>query len=110
MNVALMDVRIIFQRHEVETDSIGNHTNVWKDYYTCWATASAPQASIRETEEAGQTLEQDKLDFTVRSCRKLADVTSTKYRIFFNYRIYDIDHVVNLRRKSLKFNTHLVQR
>ena len=40
MNVAMLNERVTFQKNEVVTDRIGNHTNAWTDYYTCAATIS----------------------------------------------------------------------
>ena len=31
MDVAAMNVRIMFQKNEAVSDSIGNHTNTWVD-------------------------------------------------------------------------------
>ena len=40
MDVALLNVKITFQKNAVEVDAIGNHKNGWTDYYTCHATVS----------------------------------------------------------------------
>ena len=40
MDVAAMNVRIMFQKNEAVSDSIGNHKNVWAYYYSCQATIS----------------------------------------------------------------------
>src|SRR5574344_676725 len=40
MDVALLNVKITFQKNAVEVDAIGNHKNRWTDYYTCHATVS----------------------------------------------------------------------
>ena len=40
MDVAAMNVRIMFQKNEMVSDAIGNHENVWTDYYSCHATVS----------------------------------------------------------------------
>ena len=40
MDVALLNVKITFQKNAVEVDAIGNHKNGWTDYYTCYATVS----------------------------------------------------------------------
>lgn len=110
MDVAALNVRITIQKNEVETDSIGNHTSVWKDYFTCWATCS--NQTGKEEDAAGQTLEDDRMDFTVRYSSETAAVTSTKYRILLNGRIYNIDHVDDMafRHRSLKFHATLVRR
>lgn len=43
MDVAAMNVRIMFQKNEMVSDAIGNHENVWTDYYSCHATVSDSQ-------------------------------------------------------------------
>lgn len=110
MDIAAMNVRITIQKNEVQVDKIGNHTSVWTDYFTCWATCSSQTG--KEGDGAGQTLEDDKMDFTVRYCTETAAVTSTKYRILLNGRIYNINHVDDMafRSRSLKFHATLVRR
>lgn len=110
MNVAAMNVRITIQKNELVTDKIGNHTNQWVDYFTCWATCS--NQTGQEEDDAGQTLETDQMDFTVRYCSETAAVVSTKYRIIMDDRIYNILHVDDMafKRNSLKFRAELVRR
>ena len=40
MEIALLNVKVTFQKNSVVSDSIGNRKNVWEDYYTCHATVS----------------------------------------------------------------------
>ena len=40
MYISNLNVRITFQKNAVVIDKIGNHTNEWKDYYSCYATVS----------------------------------------------------------------------
>ena len=54
MEVALLNVRITFQKNEVVTDAIGNHKNRWTDYYSCHATVSGESGS--EKSVAANTL------------------------------------------------------
>lgn len=110
MDIAGMNVRITIQKNETVVDRIGNHKSVWKDYFTCWATCSTQTGS--ETDDAGQTLEEDKMDFTVRYSSETAAVVSTKYRIILNDRIYNIDHVDDMafKHRSRKFHGTLVRR
>lgn len=35
MDIALLNVQIMFQKNGVEVDEIGNHINSWNDYYSC---------------------------------------------------------------------------
>ena len=88
MNITAMNVKITFQKNDVVIDKIGNHTNKWVDYYACYATVSGESG----TEQAivGESVENIQICFTVRYCRKISDVSSTKYRIIFNDELYDI--------------------
>ena len=45
MDIALLNVKITFQKNEVMVDKIGNHKNVWTDFYKCFATASGEGGS-----------------------------------------------------------------
>jgi SPP1 family predicted phage head-tail adaptor len=110
MDVARLNVRIMIQRNETEVDRYGNHKSVWKDYFPCWATCRNQTGS--EKDEAGQTLEEDRMDFTVRYSSETAAVVSTKYRILLNGRIYNIDHVDDMafKKRSLKFHATLERR
>ena len=40
MEISKMRSRITIQKNTVETDATGNHTAVWKDYYSCYAYAT----------------------------------------------------------------------
>lgn len=110
MDIARLNVRIVIQKNEVDVDKYGNHLNRWKDYFRCWATCS--NQSGNEGDEAGQTLEEDRMDFTVRYCPETAVVVSTKYRILLDGRIYNIEHVDDMafKRRSRKFHAVLVRR
>jgi len=110
MNVALMNLRITFQKNTVVTDAIGNHKNTWEDYYSCYATISGESGS--ETEKAGQTVPSENKAFTVRYCEETAAVSTDGFRICFGddlFNITSIDHQNN-RHKSLKFWVQKVRR
>jgi SPP1 family predicted phage head-tail adaptor len=103
MEVSLLNLRITFQKNTVETDAIGNHKNLWKDHYSCYATVNSESGS--ETEVAGQTAPQARCAFTVRYCSETAVITTDSFRILWNEDIYNITHIdhQNNKRKSLKF-------
>lgn len=110
MEVALMNVRITFQKNEVIKDSIGNHKNEWSDYYSCYATVSGESGS--ESSVAANTKYDSDLAFTVRYCKKLADADPTKMRVIFNDELYNItfiDHM-NYKKECLKFRCKKVRR
>ena len=103
MEITLLNTRITFQKNAVVTDKIGNRTNAWTDFYSCYATVSGEGGS--EEVAAGIVVEHSDVSFTVRWCKAAAAVTSTGYRITMNGEIYNIlavDHQ-NYKRKSLKF-------
>ena len=110
MNITAMNVKITFQKNDVVIDKIGNHTNSWIDYYSCYATVSGETGS--EQAVVGETVENIQICFTVRYCRKISDVSSTKYRIIFNDELYDIvsvDHF-SYTKKYLKFKCRKARR
>ena len=106
MDVAAMNVRIMFQKNEAVSDAIGNHENVWMDYYSCHATISDSQGkSSAEYEAAGQTAVHPDISFAVRFCQKAKAVDTTGFRILWDGGIYDIlkvDHL-NYKKRALKF-------
>ena len=103
MDIALLNVRITFQKNVTVTDVIGNHKNTWEDVFDCYATVSGE--SGQEKQEAGQTLENEACAFTVRYCRETAGIRETTHRIMFQGEIYDIERIdhMNYKKKVLKF-------
>ena len=106
MDVAAMNVRIMFQKNEAVSDAIGNHTDTWADYYSCHATISDSLGkSSAESEAAGQTMAHPDISFTVRFCQKVKVVETTGFSILWDGGIYDIlkvDHLNN-KKRALKF-------
>ncbi len=110
MNVALLNVRISIRKNTVVLDAIGNHKNEWSDWYSCYATVSGEAG--KESTDAGLVVDDSKMDFTIRWCKKAAEITSTRYRVEFNGELYDIlavDHM-NFKRKSVKLSCQKVRR
>lgn len=110
MDVALLNVKIVFQKNEVVVDAIGNHKNQWVDYYSCHATVSGEGGS--EKAVAGLIVEDSDLSFTVRFCKKAEAITTDGFRILFNgeqYNIVSIDHM-SFKKKCLKFKCEKVRR
>lgn len=110
MDVALLNVKIVFQKNEVVVDAIGNHKNQWVDYYSCHATVSGEGGS--EKAVAGLIVEDSDLSFTVRFCKKAEVITTDGFRILFNreqYNIVSIDHM-SFKKKCLKFKCEKVRR
>ena len=110
MKVSLLNEKILFQKGVVVSDAIGNRKNVWEDYYSCFATIGGE--SRNEKAEAGQTIDDVGITFTVRYCSQLVDIVSTGFRILFRGEIYNIlsvDHM-NYKKKSLKFRCEKARR
>jgi len=110
VNISAMRIRITFQKNEVTKDAIGNHSNEWTDYFSCYATAVEKEGG--EDESAGQTIVEQRMDFTVRYCSELSDVVPDKFRIIYKNRIYNILTVSDMafKKKSLKMHTKLQRR
>lgn len=110
MDIAALNVKIMFQKNETVTDEIGNHKAVWNDYFSCHATVSGEGGT--EAAVAGQIVDNADIAFTVRFCKAVQAVTATGYRIVFQGEIYNIlaiDHL-RFRRNALKFKCEKVRR
>lgn len=103
MNIAALRVPLTFQRNETYTDEYGNHLSEWTDFFTCYATAGTGSGS--ETGGA-VTREDESVDFTCRWCPELAAVTSKRFRIIAEGKIYNITYVnhMGFKHVSIKFN------
>ncbi len=110
MNIAVLNVRIFITKQTAVTDTIGNHRNVWEEYYTCYATVSAE--SPKEMSEAGLIVDDSVVDFTIRWCKVASMITSTGFRVQMYDELYDItgvDHM-NYKKKSIKLHCRKVRR
>ena len=109
MDIALLNVKIIIQKSSVIVDNFGNHTAKWENYYYCFATVSNESPS--ENTSAGVVVDNSKIDFTVRYCKKVAKLNSTNYRVMFNGEVYEIlgvDHM-NFKKKAVKLKCQKVR-
>ncbi|SHJ36283.1 phage head closure protein [Hespellia stercorisuis] len=110
MDIALLNVRVVFQKSAVVVDAIGNHKNEWTEFYSCYATVSGENG--KETTAAGITVDDSDLSFSVRYCLSVSEINNTEYRVLFGGEIYNIlsvDHM-NYRNKSVKFKCQKVRR
>lgn len=110
MDIALLNVKVVFQKSTVVVDAIGNHKNEWADWYSCHATVSSE--SPNEDTAAGMVVDNSKMDFTVRWCRNVSEITADKYRVVYDgdiYNILGIDHM-NFKKKSVKLKCQKVRR
>ena len=110
MDVALLNQKILVQKNEVTVDAIGNHLNQWVDFYSCYATISGE--SPNESAAAGTVVDNTKVDFTVRWCKAVSEITSDGYRVVYADEIYNIlgiDHQ-NFKKKSVKLKCQKARR
>lgn len=112
MDIAGLNTRITIQKNETHVDRYKNHTSVWTDFFSCWATCVTSGRSAEESQEAGYTQEADRLDITVRWSTETTAVNSKEYRILIGGRIYDITGIdeMGFRKNSRKFHTVLAER
>ena len=113
LDVSLRNEKVTLQKNVVVADVIGNHKNVWEDFYTCHAAIGGEgMASSKEKEEAGTIVEDVGMTVTIRYCKKASEIGSTTHRIIFKGEIYDITNVdhMNFRKKCLKFSCRKVRR
>lgn len=110
MNIELLNVRVFIYKNAVVTDAVGNHTNGWEDYYTCYATVSAEAG--KEMTSAGMVVDDSTVDFTIRWCEKAKAINSTGFRVAFFDELYDIigiDHM-NYKKKCIKLKCRKARR
>ena len=112
MKVSLLNEKILIQKSSVVVDAIGNRSNKWEDYFSCFATVGGEGNMEHEKQSAGQTWDSPNISFTIRYCSKIASLTSTNYRVLFRgeiYNIHSIDHK-NFKKRSIKLNCKKVRR
>ena len=83
MDISKLNQRILIQKGVSKTDEVGNVLRQWQDFYSCFA-------SVKTT---GGKEEQQTVSFTVRFCRKLAELSSVEYRVVFREKFYNIVQV-----------------
>lgn len=110
MDIGRMRSRITIQKAVPVSDDIGNRTNEWRDYRSCFAFVNL--ASGKEYTAAAQTLNGDTLVFVLRWCEDLKDLDPTRFRIVFGGRLFNITCVddVLFRHESIKITGELVRR
>ncbi len=109
MDVSLLNVKIQIQQNEIEVDEIRNHKNTWKEYYSCFATVSGEGGS--EKSIAGLIVEDSDISFTIRYCKAVEKLDTTKHRVLFMgepYNIVAIDHM-NFKKKCIKLKCEKVR-
>lgn len=108
--VARFNKRITIQKNAITADKYLNRVNGWTDYFTCWAYAGTYQYD-KEGQGEAQFIPEQSINFEVRYCSELKDLTSDGYRVIFNGVIYDIiaidamnyqDQTIRIRSKMRK--------
>lgn len=110
MDIALLNVKVTIEKNEVVSDEIGNRRNVWREYYSCFATVSGEGGG--EAAAAGLTVDASDISFSIRYCKVASFINNTEYRIAFNGEIYNILSIdyMNYKKKSLKLKCQKVRR
>ncbi|MFI3201889.1 MAG: phage head closure protein [Eubacteriales bacterium] len=110
MNIAGMRVKIKLQRGEMVVDEIGNHQNEWLDYYSCFASVS--DEGGKEQNREVEVVDSSTLHFTIRYCKAVSLLTSTKYRVVFEEELYNIVSInhMNYGKKCIKLKCEKVNR
>ena len=87
MDIARLKVRITIEKSTVKVDEIGNHTNGWEDYYSCYA---YPNTYTVDETESKADYENQTIAFSVRACEKTKALTSIGFRVQFEGQVYNI--------------------
>ena len=90
MDISKLNQRIQIQKAILKTDEVGNVIQQWQDFYSCFASVNTAGGKERQK---GDTEEQQTVSFTVRFCRKLAELSSVEYRVVFREKFYNIVQV-----------------
>lgn len=101
MKIARLNSYIVIEKMTVETDEIGNHKENYKKFYCCFA-----KADTYLKQETGNEVisDNESICFEIRYCSILDELNSTRYRVNFNNRIYNIEAVdfMNYGHKTIK--------
>lgn len=96
--ISQMRERITIQKNCPGTDKNGNHILEWKDYYSC--SAYANNMSGQEYWAAAQVNSETDMYFVIRYCSEVKAMTTDKYRIIFQGRIFNITFIDNVQYKN----------
>lgn len=118
LNVASMKERIKIEKLTSTVDSRGNPVETWTEIYTCWANAATPTGSEVYTRHnrasasdgydsaefygARMPLYENKVRFTIRYTSKLKNLDTSKHRVIWNEREYNLLGVDNIYAKNEK--------
>ncbi|MGX7745691.1 phage head closure protein [Rhodopseudomonas parapalustris] len=82
-------------RHKIKFEFVDIDTEIWSEYYSCYAKVNA--AGGKEYFSSGAEQSTNAVIFTVRYCNALKNIylNTQSYRIKFQGAIYDISDVDN---------------
>ena len=78
MHIARLKVRITIEKATVKVDEIGNHTNGWEEYYSCYA---YPDTYMVDESQGKVDYENQTIAFTVRYCKQTKALSSVGFRV-----------------------------
>lgn len=87
MHIARLKVRITIEKAMVKADEIGNHTNGWEEYYSCYA---YPDTYTVDESTGKVDYENKTIAFTVRFCKQTKELSSVGFRIRFQDMTFNI--------------------
>lgn len=87
MDISKLNQRILIQKGVSKTDEAGNVIQHWQDFYSCFASVNTIAGKERQK---GDTEEWQKVFFTVRFCKRLAELSSVECRVVFRGKFYNI--------------------
>ena len=78
MHIARLKVRITIEKATVKVDEIGNYTNGWEEYYSCYA---YPDTYMVDESQGKVDYENQTIAFTVRFCKQTKALSSVGFRV-----------------------------
>ncbi len=110
MEISALNVRITIQKTEITADEVGNRLNAWIDHHSCYATISE-ETGQEKVADVG-VVENECMNFNIRYCKAVSEITATEYRVLFQGEIYNILGInhMNYKKKSLKLRCQRARR
>ncbi len=87
MQLSDFNQRITVQKGVIHPDFYGEDHS-FSNFYSCFA--SVKEKSLAENIKEGNLVQDEILEFVIRDCRKLKELSSDSFQILFQERIYDI--------------------
>lgn len=87
MQLSDFNQRITIQKGVIHPDFYGEDHS-FSDFYSCFT--SVKEKSLAENVRDGNLVQDEILEFSVRDCSKLKELSSDAFQILFKEQIYDI--------------------